>query len=49
MRLIQEITMPIKYLPFDIRDLAEKYKILINMPSPSGLVASLNFNFQYRM
>jgi hypothetical protein len=43
MRLIQELTMPIKYIPFNFQDLAKGHEFLISMGG--GQVASLTFNF----
>ena len=53
MRLIQQINIPIKFIPFikvadDLTtDKAEKYRYLVNMPDANGQVAKLYFDFTY--
>jgi hypothetical protein len=49
-RLIQQLTLPLKYIPF-ARDeeysVASNHSFLVNMPENSGLVAELGFDFRY--
>lgn len=54
MRLIQQITVPLKHVPFkrEVFDgieysVAQDHTFLINMPDSSGLVAEMGFDFRY--
>ncbi len=48
LKLIQLLTMPIKYLPFNDSNQLKDHRVLINMPNKSGKVAQLSFNFEYK-
>lgn len=54
MRLIQQITVPLKHVPFKKESydgidysVAQNHTFLVNMPDNSGLVAEIGFDFKY--
>ena len=47
LKLVQLLTIPIKYLPFDGSNTVADHRFLVNLPNKCGKVAQLGFNFDF--
>jgi len=47
LKLVQLLTIPIKYLPFDKTNFLRDHRFLVNLPNKCGKVAQLGFNFDF--